>query len=512
MDGKYLLGIDVGTQSVKAAVIRDSGTLEGLVSRTYRLYQEAPGYQQIDTEDMWAALLDCLVRLKTEKNLDLSMIEGIGFSCLCPGLAAFDQNGQVLVDPIIYSDQRSTQEAEEIREKVGEERLFRITANRVMAGAMSGTSMLWIKRHLPEVYARTKYFGHINTLLAVRMTGKFAMDFSNASYTSLFETCGGYGWSEELCAAIGIDMAKLPPLMSSGSVVGGLKEETLISLGIPRGVPVVIGGGDTACASLAAGIIHPGDVCESAGTTDVLTVCVDEPRFDDRFINRCHVADGTWIYQGALSHAGAALRWFRDEFCKDMEDEAKRIGKNVYDLMTDAAWERSTAGAGGVVFLPYMYGERSPVWDTYARGVFFGASLESKREDFIRAVLEGTAYGLRQLTELAEQVTGRHFREFYSMGGGARSRIWSQIKADVTGKDISVLDVNDMAPIGAALLAGMGTGCFRDAYDAASHIEKKVSHVVRSTDRFTEIYDRRFHTYQELYPRLKDLYRSNAGE
>ncbi len=509
MGEKYLLGVDVGTSSIKVAIIDEKGKLKGITSGVYNLIQEAPGWQQIDADDMWRACLECIGRLKLEQKIDLGKIAGIGISCLCPGLTAFDREGQVLVNPIIYSDQRSVEEAEEIRQKVGEECMFGITANNVMAGAMSGTSMLWVKKHLPEIYEKIYCFGHINTLVAVRMTGNFAIDYSNASYTSLFETGGGYRWSDELCGKIGIPKEKLPPLIKSHEVVGELIAEDLIGVGIPKGIPVVIGGGDTACASLATGVIRSGDVCESVGTTNVLTVCVTEPRFNKGFINRCHVVEDAWIYQGALSHTGASLRWMRDEFCQDLKMAAEAFHDNVYDLMTGMADIHSIPGAGGIVFLPYMLGERSPVWDPYARGVFFGVSLDSHKDDFIRAVLEGAAYGLRQLCELAEQVTGRPIREFCAIGGGAKNTVWSQIKADVTGKDIITLDVNDMAPVGAALLAGIGIGCFRDAYEASDSIEKTVYRRFISRRDNDEVYARRYDTYKKLYPQLKDLYRSN---
>lgn len=509
MGEKYLLGVDVGTSSIKVAIIDEKGKLKGITSGVYNLIQEAPGWQQIDADDMWRACLECIGRLKLEQKIDLGKIAGIGISCLCPGLTAFDREGQVLVNPIIYSDQRSVEEAEEIRQKVGEECMFGITANNVMAGAMSGTSMLWVKKHLPEIYEKIYCFGHINTLVAVRMTGNFAIDYSNASYTSLFETGGGYRWSDELCGKIGIPKEKLPPLIKSHEIVGELIAEDLIGVGIPKGIPVVIGGGDTACASLATGVIRSGDVCESVGTTNVLTVCVTEPRFDKGFINRCHVVEDAWIYQGALSHTGASLRWMRDEFCQDLKMAAEAFHDNVYDLMTGMADIHSIPGAGGIVFLPYMLGERSPVWDPYARGVFFGVSLDSHKDDFIRAVLEGAAYGLRQLCELAEQVTGRPIREFCAIGGGAKNTVWSQIKADVTGKDIITLDVNDMAPVGAALLAGIGIGCFRDAYEASDSIEKTVYRRFISRRDNDEVYARRYDTYKKLYPQLKDLYRSN---
>lgn len=510
MGNRYLLGVDVGTTSIKVAIIDEQARVLGMSSSSYGLITPNQDYAQIDTEDMWRAYLKCIRLLQEGKNIDMSRVAGISISSLCPGLAALGENGEVLTDPIIYSDRRSTEEAEMILEAVGREKLFEITANTAMAGAMSGTSMLWIKRNLPEVYEKTKYFGHVNTLLAQRMSGNFAIDYSNASYTDLFETTGGFQWSEVLCEKIGIDMEKLPPLHASTDVVGGLIHPDLIRMGIPRDTPVIIGGGDTACATLAAGVTKAGQVCESVGTTNVLTICVDQPKFDKGFINRCHVVEGTWIYQGALSHTGASYQWFRDNFCQDLVDRAVGTEKTAFQFMNEEA-DMAEPGSGGLVFLPYMLGERSPIWDPYARGVFFGISLQTTRKEMNRAVMEGCGYGLRQLSEIAERVTGREIKEFTSIGGGAKSETWAQIKADITGKDIKILDMNDMAPIGAALLAGVGAGIFKDVYEAADKVEKKVYKVIRSSRAHDDIYNKRYQVYIQLYPQIKELYKIGSN-
>ena len=510
MGNRYLLGVDVGTTSIKVAIIDEQARVLGMSSSSYRLITPNQDYAQIDTEDMWRAYLKCIRLLQEGKNIDMSRVAGISISSLCPGLAALGENGEVLTDPIIYSDRRSTEEAEMILEAVGREKLFEITANTAMAGAMSGTSMLWIKRNLPEVYEKTKYFGHVNTLLAQRMSGNFAIDYSNASYTDLFETTGGFQWSEVLCEKIGLDMEKLPPLHASTDVVGGLIHPDLIRMGIPRDTPVIIGGGDTACATLAAGVTKAGQVCESVGTTNVLTICVDQPKFDKGFINRCHVVEGTWIYQGALSHTGASYQWFRDNFCQDLVDRAVGTDKTAFQFMNEEA-DMAEPGSGGLVFLPYMLGERSPIWDPYARGVFFGISLQTTRKEMNRAVMEGCGYGLRQLSEIAERVTGREIKEFTSIGGGAKSETWAQIKADITGKDIKILDMNDMAPIGAALLAGVGAGIFKDVYEAADKVEKKVYKVIRSSRAHDDIYNKRYQVYIQLYPQIKELYKIGSN-
>jgi xylulokinase len=510
MGNKYLLGVDVGTTSIKVAVIDEDAQVLGMSSSSYRLITPNQDYAQIDTEDMWRAFLKCVRLLQDGKRIVLSNVAGISISSLCPGLAALGEKGEVLVDPIIYSDRRSTKEAEIIKEAAGEARLFEITANTAMAGAMSGTSMLWIKRNLPEIYKKTKYFGHVNTLMAQRMSGEFAIDYSNASYTNLFETTGGYRWSKYLCQKAGIDIEKLPPLHASTDVVGGLVNQDLINLGIPAQTPVIIGGGDTACATLAAGVTGAGDVCESVGTTNVLTICVDQPKFDRGFINRCHVVEGKWIYQGALSHTGSSYQWFRDNFCQDLVNEADGNTKNAFELMNEEA-ELANPGCDGLVFLPYMLGERSPIWDPYARGVFFGLSLKTTRREMNRAIMEGCGYGLRQLSEIAERVTGQKIREFTSIGGGAKSETWARIKADITGKDVKILDMNDMAPVGAALLAGVGAGIFTDVYEAAGKVEKKVYKVIKSSNAHEDVYNKRYKVYTELYPQIKELYKVGSN-
>lgn len=497
---KYLLGLDIGTSSIKAAVIDNNTQVSASACVGYRIREDQPGWRQVDTDSMWNGVLQAVSSLG--QQIDLSQISAIGLSCLCPGLAAFDQSGEVLVDPIIYSDQRSSAEAEEIAQKTDPQALFALAANLPMPGAMSATSMLWIKYHLPELYRRTFCFGHINTLLGVRLTGNFAIDRSNASYTLLFDTAGTMTWSETLCRQIGIPQKKLPPVLGSSEPVGPLCDSSMIALGLPTGIPVIIGGGDTACASLAAGVVRDGDVCESMGTTDVLTVCTKKPIFRREFINRCHVVDGVWIYQGAMSHIGSSLSWCRDTLCPDLCQEA---GADPYDILTRRAEQFSCPGANGVVFLPYMMGERSPVWDSSARGVFFGLSLNSTRDDLVRAVLEASGYGLRQMMDLAREITGRTVTAFSAIGGGSKSDVWSQIKADITGADITALRVKDMAPIGAALLAGVGSGVFADAFDAAGRVQREVRGTFFNRPG-TPVYEYRFQTYLQLYPSLKALY------
>ena len=344
MEEIYLLGVDVGTSSIKVTVIDQEARFVAQESAAYRLINPNQVSIQIDTADMWNAFTGCVGALISKHGVEPGKIKAIGISSLCPGLAAFDADGRVLVDPIIYSDRRSTEEAEIFRQTIGNQRLFEITANSPMAGAMSGTSMLWIKRNLPEIYEKTRYFGHVNTLIAVMLSGNFAIDHSNASYTLLYETAGRGVWSEEICGKIGIDIHKLPPLVKSTDVVGNLIHPVLLAMGLSPETKIVIGGGDTACATLAAGVVKQGDVCESVGTTNVLTVCVEEPKFSPNFINRRHVVDGAWIYQGAMSHTGSSYQWIYDNFYQDYKDYPSVTGKQGMMLMNDDAEQAEPTG------------------------------------------------------------------------------------------------------------------------------------------------------------------------
>ena len=490
----YLLGIDVGTSSLKTVILDEQARQIAASRSSYRFYAPQNGWAEIDADSLWNAILHCLADLRDGQGIALARVSAIGFSVLCPALVLMDGAGGLLAGPIPYSDRRSAKQAQDIKDRVGAERLFSITANGSMAGGLSGSSLLWLRENRPEAFGKARWYGHLNSWLAMKMTGQTAIDPTNASYTNLFDTRRGC-WSNELCAALEIDPEKLPPLKEAFEPAGYLENKELTALGLPRGIPVVTGAGDTPCAALAAGVTKAGDVCESAGTTNVLTVCVDRPVFDPRFINRCHVVPGTWTYQGSMSFTGAANEWFCRQFC----------GKE--DL---AAANREAAkappGCGGVVFLPYLQGERSPVWDPYARGVFFGLTLSNTKADMNRAVLESCAYGLRQFLDLSGELTGIRIERFTAFGGGAKSDVWAQIKADVTGRTIEALQTGDMAATGAALLAGVGAGVWPDVQAAADVAERPESKIFVPNHANDAVYQRNYEVYCRLYPALKDLF------
>lgn len=505
---KTLIGIDVGTTSLKVIVLDENCQILASSKNKYSMIVNNQTEVQIDGMSLWKTILKCFKEISYNNNKEyLQNAVGVGISSLCPGLVAFDRSGNLIVDPIIYSDRRSIEEAEEILSKVGKDKLFDITANGSMAGAFSGSTMLWIKNNLKDIYKNTATFGHINTFIGYKMTGKYGIDYSNASYSNLFETTKNKVWSEQLCDLIGIDIEKMAPLMEASNVVGELNNIELIEIGLKKGTPVVIGGADTPCSTLATGTINHGDLCESAGTTNVLTVCTEKPEFDPRFINRCHVVPNKWIYQGAMSFTGAANEWFIRNMVMGLMKEELTYEEALLAFNVEAA--DSVAGSNGVIFLPYLLGERSPIWDPYARSVFFGVSITTKRKDMARAILEACGYGLRQMIEIAEDRLNQKYDRFLSIGGGSRSEIWSQIKADITGKEVIVSENADYAPIGAAMLAGIGSGVFKDENEAASACNIKVLKRYLPNHNNDEVYTKRFGVYKNLYPALKNLYKEN---
>jgi xylulokinase len=516
MRGPTFLGVDVGTSSVKAAIVDQDLGLLALERSGHTLNRPRERWAEVSLEGVWVIVTDLIRRLAASSPDVTRSVRSVGLSVLCPGLAALDADGRPLTGAMTFMDRRSIAEASELARRIPRADFFGISANRLMPGSASATSMLWIKRNLPKEYERTRCFGHVNTFLARRMTGNFGLDPSNASYTGLFETRGGVAWSADAIECAGIDAGKLPPIVPSASAVGRLACPELEAAGLPAGIPVAMGGGDTACAALAIGAVNRGDVFESSGTTNVVSVCTETPVFDDRFMNRCHVVPRRWLSHGAMSSTGAALLWLRDEVFRECSVQA-------FDAAVEAAGALSSSSAIPV-FLPYMAGERSPVWDPFATGVFFGLSLDARREHLIRAVLEGCAFGTRQLLGIAEEVLGSAVSDILSIGGGAKIESWTQIKADVTGRTFTVVDVNDAAAVGAAML-GAAAGGYLDPGDVgkecgsaaqagrADRVRVPPGPNRRVWKRFAPNrtgrtgYDRRYAIYLELYPRLHDLFR-----
>jgi xylulokinase len=411
-----------------------------------------------------------------------------------------DSSGRALRKAILYFDQRSVPQASSVRQKVPDQRIAAITGNRVLPGNTSAASIRWIVENQPDLYARTEIFALTNTFVFYWLTGEAAIDWTNAPYTGFFDFAGGR-WSPETFQWWELDPDTLPPVAPS-THVGRVTAAAARTTGLREGTPVAVGAIDGAAVSLAVGALEPDQAFESCGTSDMVSFTSTEPLVIPEFTNRPHVVPDRWASNGVMSTPGAALQWFRDQLYLPARPGAQGSG---FEAMTREA-EGSPPGANGLIFLPYMMGERSPIWDPHARGVFFGLSLSTTRADMIRAILEGAAYGLRQMFDLAEQRLGRTFDRVISVGGGAQNRLWTQIKADVWGRTILTPRLQEGACLGAAMVGGVAAGIYPDWQTAVDRASVKEAQETPPRGELYDVYSRYYEVYAGLYPDLAARY------
>ncbi len=451
---------------------------------------------------MWEAVA------KTSRDLVASheaqrRVVGIGLSVASPTVVAVDPTGHALSNGLTYADGRAQLRLDRIRKLVGDERYRQLTGNRLALGLCSAAAMLYLADEVGASVQGGLRTGHLNSYLVCRLTGRWVMDWTNASFTGLVDLRTPGEWSQEACEALEFPTRLLPELVAPWEPIGRLSAEAAAQLGLGRSVVVVAGAADTACSAYGVGCVNDGEVFESAGTSGVLTVCHARPPDSPLFLNRAHVVPGRWLSHGAMSAAGAAVRWLRDAVFSGVGSSEE----------SDYAWinaeaVKSAPGAGGVVFLPYLLGERTPVWDPGARGAWVGMSLGTGRHDLVRAVLESAGYGMRQMIEIEEARRGSEVGEVLIVGGGARNRLWTQIKADITGKRYCKAGDVESASRGAATLAAVGLGAHDDVWAASAAIGPPESEPVEPTNdpSAREIYDIRYRVFKGLYPALKGLF------
>jgi xylulokinase len=494
----YIIGIDVGTSGIKIGAMNHEGKLCFLSRASYSLQYPFPGAVEIDPNEIWKQVCELIKRITKEIVHTGGNVSAISFSTFCNASILMDHYGNHLGNGILYMDKRSKREAERIRAVVPEDRIFSITGNRVEPGMISATSLLWMQKHQPDHYTNCFKWGHLSTYLIVKLTGAFVMDWTQASFTGLFDITN-YCWSAEMCGALGINELLLPEIVDPGMLVGYTKAALAEELGI-AGIPVIAGAADTASSTFALGI-SPGGVFESVGTSDVLTVVSNATdRFDQRFLNRCHVVKGQWLSHGAMSTPGAAVQWFYNEFLRN-----EGAIQDVFERLP----AQSPVGSNGVFFLPYMHGERSPIWDSDARGMFIGLSLNTRKEDMARAILEGCSFGMRQLMTIIHEQYRLYPTVLTAIGGGSKNGIWNQIKANVLNTDIETMEVGETALLGACFLGGLTIGMYTKA-DIANLSRGNKMHRYIPDASLSSLYQKYYDLFCSLYPSVKDFYKKAA--
>jgi xylulokinase len=471
-----LVGLDVGTTGVKAVAITPSGEVVGRAEEGYPLSTPRAGWSEQDPDDWWQAAEAAWSRVRAGEDA------GIGLSGQMHGLVCLGEDGRPLRPAILWNDQRTGAECAEIEERVGLERLIRLTGNRALTG-FTAPKLLWLRKHEPEVYARIAHLLLPKDYVRLRLTGERAIDVADASGTLLFDVARRR-WSDEMMAALELDEAWLPPVLESPEVSGRTRD----------GIPVAAGAGDQAAGALGAGVDRPGPLSVQIGTSGVVFAALPSFQADPhaRVHAFCHAVPGGWHAMGVMLSAAGSLRWLRD---------AVAPGADFAELTAEA--ERWAPGVEGLTFLPYLAGERTPHADPDARGAFVGLSVRHDRGALVRAVLEGVAYGLRDSLELlralgVQPVSGR------ALGGGARSELWLRVIASVLGIPLERIVVEEGAAYGAALLGGVAGGVFQDVHEAVAACVN-VRDTIEPVPAWQKAYEAGYARFQELYPALRPL-------
>lgn len=500
MQKPYLMGIDIGTSACKVAVFNREGTVIAAANGDYPVYYPKEGWVEQNPEEWWTAVCSATRKIFNHGQVRPEQIAGVGIDGQSWSAIAIDKDGKVLTNNPIWMDTRAQSICDRLNDEIGADSIFQVAGNSLQP-AYSTAKVLWYKENLPEIYDKIYKILQSNSYIAYCLTGAITHDLSQGYGMHCFDmrTCT---WDYDMCDKLGIPRSFLPELVPSDQVVGTVHEKAAAESGLAVGTPVVAGGLDAACGTLGAGVIHPGETQEQGGQAGGMSICIDEYKADPRLILSPHVVPGQWILQGGTVGGGGVMRWFEREFA-DYERSMKEVtGKSSLVQLNEIA-EKVSAGSDGVVFLPYMSGERSPIWNPYAKGVFYGLDYSKTKGHMVRACMEGVAFSLRHNLEIAEEA-GADAAVLRAMGGSANSLLWTQIKSDVTGKPIVVPSSDTATTLGAVILAGIGVG-FYDSYEEAVRLTVKETRRHEPNPENKAVYDKGYETYLALYESLKGL-------
>jgi xylulokinase len=503
-----LLGIDVGTTGIKALICRaEDGAVLATGFAGYPLHHPHPGWAEQDPADWWracgTAVRDCVVA-GAAIGVQPERVRAVGLSGQMHGAVLLDERQEILRPCIIWADQRSGAECDEIHERVGKRRLIELTGNPALTG-FTAAKALWVRNHEPEVFARARLLLLPKDYIRLLMTGAAAIERSDAAGTNLLDVRTG-DWSPEVLAALNLPLDLVPPVRASTDVCGTLTPAAATHLGLPAGIPVAGGGADNACGAVGTGVVTPGLALLSIGTSGVVLAPAAEPRIDTsavtpRLHTFAHAVPQMWYLMGVTQAAGLSLRWARDTIGGGPATD--------YDaLVAEAA--TITPGAGGVLFLPYLQGERTPHLDPRARGAWLGLTAAHGRGHLLRAVLEGVAYSIKDGFELLTE-QGLPLDQLRLTGGGARSAMWAQIFADVLERPITTLAADEGPAFGAALIAGTAAGLYPSLPEACTRTVRLGAHI--DPDAATrDAYRRQYSSYRAAYPALRALMHQLGAE
>ena len=491
MTTNYFLGIDTSTTSSKSLLIDEQGNVVAVASSPHTLQTPRPLWSEQDPREWWDAVSASIRAVLEQAGVGGDRIAAVGLTGQMHGLVLLDEAGQVLRPAILWNDQRTQSQCDEIHARIGRERFIQITGNVALTG-FTAPKILWVKQNEPDVYARAAHVLLPKDYIRLRLTGEYAMDKADAAGTVLFDL-KTRDWSDEVLATLDIPRTWMPQTFEGPEFTGYVSEEAAAQTGLKPGTPVAAGGGDQAAQAVGVGAVEPGIVGLTVGTSGVVFAATPSPLIEPegRLHAFCHAVPGLWHFMGVMLSAAGSLQWYRDTLASQMSFD---------ELVKEA--ESVPAGSEGLQFLPYLSGERTPHPDPLARGAFIGLTLRHGRAHLTRAVLEGVAFGLKDSFTLIQSAGLGEITQVRASGGGTRGALWRQILASVLEAELVTVNTTEGAAYGAALLAGVGAGAWPDVLTAC-HTCVKVTGTTRPDASEVKSYRKAYPLYRELYPALQ---------
>lgn len=496
-----LLGIDFGTGGCKVTAISMPGaSVVAEASLEYPTFFPRPGWAEQNPSDWYGAMCASISKI-SEKGVDLKRVRAVAFDGSTHNAVLLDENYKPVRNTIMWTDQRSVSQCKYLRENYAQ-KIFE-TAYQMPTPTWTLPQLMWLKENEPGLLGRVRRVLFVKDYARFLVTGEACTDYIEAQGTLFFDAAAGK-WSDFLVGLSGLDISALPKIVKPCDVVGGVTKKAAEETGLPEGIPVVCGSSDSAVEDYGAGAVEEGDCIIKLATAGNVNVMMGSPRKSETTLTYSHIVDGMWYSVAATNAAALCLRWFRDAFCGAEKSEAEARGRRVFSIIDDLA-RNSDIGAGGVVFMPYLQGERSPYWDPNLRASFTGVSISSTKGDFIRALMEGVAFSLRDCRGAIEKM-GLDVKRIFLIGGGARSDIWSEIICNVFNRPASVPIPGD-ASYGSALLAGVGAGFFASPKDALKHL--KMARTLEPDQEKAQLYAGLFKKYKATHDALAPVYNNN---
>ena len=490
----HFLGLDISTTATKAVLVDRDGTVTAVASSPHTMLTPRPLWSEQDPAEWWQAAVASIRSVLETSGVRAEAIEAVGLTGQMHGLVLLDEGGDVLRPAILWNDQRTQSQCDDIHRRVGREKFIQITGNLALTG-FTAPKILWVRENEPQVYARARHVLLPKDYVRFRLTGHYAMDKADGAGTVLFDL-KSRDWSPALLDLLNIDAAWMPRTFEGPESTGKVSAQAASLTGLRPGTPVVAGGGDQAAQAIGVGAVEPGIVALTVGTSGVVFATTPSALIEPegRLHSFCHAVPGLWHLMGVMLSAAGSLQWYRDTLAGNVSFD---------DLLREA--ESAPAGSEGLQFLPYLSGERTPHADPLARGAFVGLTVRHGRAHMTRALLEGVSFGLKDIFALVQSAGLGEITQVRASGGGARSAFWRQILASSLETELVTVNTTEGAAYGAALLAGVGAGAWADVRSACKATLKITARTTPDASQ-VEAYRRSYPVFKQLYPALKSSF------